>query len=114
MKGLTSEDIIGEWSGSSSYTKPDGETKDEPIYLVLKPTDFAGTFRLNPNDQHAIKEYAIQEGKVEGDKITFEILTEYLFKIELTLVDGHLKGEAKAVHEGNWGTAAIDLQRKTD
>ena len=36
MKGLTAEDILGEWSGSCSYEKPDGQTKDEPVYLLFE------------------------------------------------------------------------------
>lgn len=114
MKRLTAEDIIGEWSGSFSYTKPDGETRDEPVYMFLKRTDFVGTIGPKPDGHYPIMENTIHEGKVEGDKITFEVLAKLLFKVELALVDGHLKGEATADHEGESVIMAVDLQRKTD
>jgi hypothetical protein len=47
--------------------------------------------------------------------MTFEVQTEGpLIKFELALIDGHLKGEAKAEHEGKSMKAAIDLQRQKE
>jgi hypothetical protein len=62
----------------------------------------------------AEEQLPIQKGKVEGDKITFEVQTNGpLMKFELALVDGHLKGEAKAEFDGQVRKATLDLQRKT-
>jgi hypothetical protein len=45
----------------------------------------------------------------------FEVQTdEPLVKFELTLVEGHLTGEAKAEHEGKSMKAAVDLQRQKE
>ena len=103
-------DLTGKWSGSFLMTRPDGETKDSQVSLELKQngTELTGTAGPNPE-----KQWAIQKGKVDGNKITFEVQTdEPLVKFELTLVDGHLKGEAKAEHEGKSMKAAVDLQRQ--
>jgi len=79
------------------------------VFMDLKQNgaEIAGTVGENPDKQRAI-----QKVKVEGNKITFEVQTEEpLVKFELTLVDEHLKGEAKAEREGKSMKAAVDLQR---
>ena len=78
--------------------------------LKQKESEITGTAGENPDRQ-----WAIQKGKVEGNKVTFEVQTEGpLIKFELTLVGGHLKGEAKAEHEGKSMKAAVDLQRQKE
>jgi hypothetical protein len=68
-----------------------------------------------PAGESPERQWAIQKGKVEGNKMTFEVQTEGpLIKFELTLIDGHLKGEAKAEHEGKSMKAAIDLERQKE
>jgi len=107
---MAAEDLTGKWSGSFVITFSDGETKDAEAFTDLKQreAEIKGTAGENPERQ-----WAIQKGKVEGNKISFEVQTEGpLIKFELTLVDGHLKGEAKAEHEGRSMKAAIDLQRQ--
>jgi hypothetical protein len=109
---MAAEDLTGKWSGSFVITLPDGETKDAVAFMDLKQkgAEITGTAGESPD-----KQWAIQKGKVEGNKITFEVQTdEPLVKFELTLVDGHLKGEAKAEHEGKLMKAAVDLQRQKE
>jgi hypothetical protein len=107
-----SEDLTGKWSGSFIITSSDGETKDELAYMVLKQngTELTGTAGPNPETQ-----WPIQKGKVEGNKVTFEVQSnEPVIKFDLKLMDGHLKGEAKAEHEGKSMKAAVDVQRKAE
>jgi hypothetical protein len=109
---LAADDLSGKWSGSFVITFPDGETKDSMAFMDLKQkgAELTGTAGENSD-----KQWTIQKGKVEGNKITFEVQTdEPLVKFELTLVDGHLKGEAKAEHEGKSIKAAVDLQRQKE
>lgn len=109
---LAADDITGKWSGSFVITFPDRETKDAMAFMDLKQNgaELTGTAGEGPD-----KQWAIQKGKVDGNKITFEVQTdEPLVKFELTLVDGHLKGEAKAEHEGKSMKAAVDLQRQKE
>jgi hypothetical protein len=79
-------------------TFSDGGTKDAMAFMDLKQNGvkLTGTAGENPD-----KQWGIQKGKVEGNKATFEVQTDFedqtdnpLIKFELTLVDGHLKGEA--------------------
>src|SRR5215813_59963 len=109
---LAADDLTGKWSGSFVITSSDGETKDDMAFMDLKQNgaELTGTAGEAPDRQ-----WAIQKGKVEGNKITFEVQTdEPLVKFELTLVDEHLKGEAKAQHEGQSMKAAVDLQRQKE
>ena len=109
---LAADDLTGKWSGSFVITFSDGEKKDAMAFMDLKQngTELTGTAGEGPD-----KQWAIQKGKVDGNKITFEVQTdEPLVKFELTLVDGHLKGEARAEHEGKSVTAAVDLQRQKE
>ena len=109
---MAADDLTGKWSGSFVITSPDGETKDDVAFMDLKQkgAEITGTAGEGPDRQ-----WAIQKGKVEENKVTFEVQTEGpLIKFELTLVDGHLKGEAKAEHEGKSMKAAVDLQRQKE
>jgi hypothetical protein len=109
---LAADDLTGKWSGSFVITFPDGKSKDSMAFMELKQNgaELTGTAGEGPD-----KQWAIQKGKVDGNKITFEVQTdEPLVKFELTLVDGHLKGEAKAEHEGRSMKAAVDLQRQKE
>ena len=109
---MAAEDLTGKWSGSFVIALPDGQTKDAMAFMDLKQkgAELTGTAGEGPDRQ-----WKIQKGKVEGNKITFEVQTdEPLVKFELTLVDGHLKGEAKAEHEGQSMKASVDLQRQKE
>lgn len=109
---MAADDLTGKWSGSFVITFSDGDTRDSKAFMDLKQkgAELSGTAGEAPDRQ-----WAIQKGKVEGNKITFEVQTEGpLVKFELTLTDGHLKGEANAEHEGKSMKAAIDLQREKE
>ena len=109
---MAADDLTGKWSGSFVISSSDGDTKDSKAFMDLKQkgAEITGTAGESPD-----KQWAIQKGKVEGNKIAFEVQTEGpLIKFELTLVDGHLKGEAKAEHEGKSMKAAVDLQRQKE
>ena len=109
---MSADDFTGKWSGSFVITFSDGDKKDAMAFMDLKQkgAELTGTAGETPDRQ-----WAIQNGKVEGNKITFEVQTDGpLVKLELALVDGHLKGEARAEHEGKSMKAAVDLQRQKE
>jgi hypothetical protein len=107
----TAADVTGKWTGSFVITTPDGENRDESAFMDLKQAGTELTGTAGPN---ADKQYAILKGKVDGNKVTFEVQAEVpLIKFELTLVDNHLKGEANVNIEGEARKASLDLQRVT-
>jgi len=113
---VAADNIPGKWSVSFNITHSDGGTKDAEVSMDLKQngTELTGTAGPSLEEQ-----WPILKGKVEGNKLTFEVREKGqtdapLLKFELTLVDGHLKGEATAEHEGKSMKAVIDMQRKTE
>lgn len=103
-------DLTGKWSGSFQITL-NGETKDSQAVLDLKQNGAQLTGTAGPN---ADKQWPIQKGKVEGDKLSFEVQSDGpLIKFELTLSNDHLKGEARAEQDGQTMKAVVDLQRTT-
>ncbi len=109
---LSAADITGKWTGTATRTRPDGETGESTVYINLKEsgTEITGTAGENESEQ-----WPIRKGKIDGDKITFEVVTnETVYKLELKLIDDHLKGEATAEREGKTVKAKLDLKRKTD
>jgi len=107
----SAEDLTGKWAGSFIITM-DGETKDDAAYMDLKQTGTELTGTAGPD---ASQQWPIAKGKVEGNKATFEVNADGpVLKFELTLADGHLKGDAKAEHDGHTMKAAVDLQRKKE
>jgi len=108
---LAAEDLTGKWSGSFNMTL-DGQTREDVVYMVLKQNgaELTGTAGPNVNQQ-----WPILKGKIEGDKVTFEVQTdEPLIKFDLTLAEGHLKGNAKAEHQGRSMQAVVDAQRQKE
>ena len=106
---MAAEDLTGKWSGTFVITM-DGETKDDSAYMVLKQSGTELTGTAGPD---ADKQWPIQKGKIEGNKVTFEVQADGpLLKFELTLAEGRLKGDAKAEHDGHSMKAAVDVQRQ--
>jgi len=109
---LAAADITGKWTGTATRSRPNGETGESTVYINLKEsgTEVTGTAGENESEQ-----WPIRKGKIDGDKITFDVETnETVYKVELMLVDGHLKGEAITEREGTTVKAKLDLKRKSD
>lgn len=108
---FAAEDLSGQWSGSFNTTL-DGQSKQDTIHMVLKQNGTELTGTAGPS---ADQQWPISNGKIDGGSVTFDVQTpEPLIKFDLKLVEGHLKGGAKAEHEGRSMTAVVDAQRKTD
>jgi len=107
-------DISGKWSGGFSLTSPDGNLSQEDVYMVVKVKGKEVTGTAGPSRD---EQWLIQKGKIEGDKITFEVQDPNnvrLWKVQLVFMDGHLKGEAWAEVEGKKMGGKLDLQRQAD
>jgi hypothetical protein len=93
---FAAEDFTGKWSGQFSGIGPDGNQATEPILLNLvhKGAELTGT--AGPS---AERQWKIVKGKVDGEKLTFEVQAgddgqsgPYV-TISLAYVEGHLKGD---------------------
>lgn len=106
---LGQQDLTGIWTGSFSPIR-DGVAQPERAHVVLKQTGNTLTGTAGPT---ADTQFPILKGQVEGNKVTFEVQSDApLIVFELTFVDGHLKGRARAELNGQSMMAEVDLERR--
>jgi hypothetical protein len=101
--------VTGKWSGSFNTTGPNGEARESTAVLLLKQTgpDITGTAGPTEDEQ-----FAIQKGKIEGDKVTLEVDHDgHTMKFDLVMTADRLTGEAKVSRDGGDLKAKIDVTR---
>ena len=102
-------DVTGKWSGTFNATNPDGESKESTALLVLKQSGTEITGTVGPN---ADEQFAIQKGKIEGNKITLEADHDgSTMTFNLVLAADRITGEAQMSRDGETGKAKIDVSR---
>ena len=114
LPALAAEDFTGKWSGQFTGVAPDGNQMTEPILLNLvhKGAELTGT--AGPS---AERQWKILKGKVDGDKVSFEVQAENdsqtgpYVTITLAYADGHLKGDFNAQRGAEKMTAKVDVTR---
>ena len=102
-------DVSGKWSGSFNATGQNGEIKETTAVMLLKQsgTDISGT--VGPSDD---AQFAIQKGKIEGDKITLEADHDgHTIRFDLVLADNRISGDVSMSVEGQTAKAKIDVTR---
>ena len=114
LPALAAEDFTGKWSGQFTGVGPDGNQMTEPILLTLvhKGAELTGT--AGPN---ADRQWKILKGKVDGNKVSFEVQAEndsrpgLYVTITLVYAEGHLKGDFNAQEGGQKIAAKVDVTR---
>ena len=111
---LAAEDFTGKWSGQFTGVAPDGNQVTEPILLNLV---HKGAELTGPAGPSADTQWKILKGKVDGDKVSFEVQAggdtsggPYV-TITMAYAEGHLKGDFNAQRGAEKLTAKIDLTR---
>ena len=103
-------DLTGTWSGTFTSMRPDGP-HESGAYLVLKQTGTQLTGTAGPNESD---QWAITNGKVEGNKMTGEAQRPQgpLYKFTLILTGERLKGDVTGSQpDGPPLTAKLDVGR---
>ena len=104
---LLAGDVSGKWSGTM---KPNGEENAGPAFLVLKQegAELKGSAGPNESQQHPI-----ESGKVEGDRIRFEIKVgeKGTISFDLKLDGDQISGDLKMVRDAESRTATLSVQR---
>ncbi len=98
--------VTGKWSGTMQL---EGQTRFEPVYMVLKQegNKLAGSGGPNENEQNPF-----EGGKVEGNKLMFDIpLGESSMHFEMEAQEDQITGEMRRQREGKVETAKISLKR---
>jgi hypothetical protein len=105
--------LTGTWKGTFITTDESGRDEDR-MHMVAKQTgaDLTGTAGPSPE-----KQWPIAKGKVvttkDGTAVTFDVQSDGpVVHFELKLVEGRLKGGAKAEQDGRKLSAEVDLERE--
>lgn len=99
-------DLTGKWSGTF---RADGADHDVPQLFVLKQDGNKLTGSGGPDQS---EQYPIENGKVDGDRVRFEITTgEWKFAYDLKAIDARMAGdlELKSINSGR--TAKVSLSK---
>jgi hypothetical protein len=106
---LAEVSVTGNWSGSFTVTRENGESKDSTAFLKLKQSGSDVTGTVGPTEE---EQSPIQKGKVDGDTITLEAVHQgHTIKLKLVLSGDRLKGDANMSGDGESATAKLDLTR---
>jgi hypothetical protein len=100
-------DVSGKWSGK--FVDLQDEAKSEPVFMILKQegSQLSGSGGPTEDEQHPI-----QNGKVEGDKLAFEIPTgKGTIYFDLKATDTEIKGEMKRTRGDRTDNARLSLKR---
>jgi hypothetical protein len=110
---LGAAEVTGKWSGSFDITNSDGETKADTAYMSLKQDAGEVTGTAGPN---AEKQWTIRKGKLDGQKLTFEVLMEDggVLVFDLTFDGSSIQGDVKGTGSGGEQMSAkTNLKRAT-
>jgi hypothetical protein len=106
---LADVSVTGKWSGSFNPTDSNGESKESTALLVLKQSGSDITGTVGPNED---EQFAIQKGKIEGDKITLVVDHDgSTMTFNLLLAADRITGEAQMSRDGETKKAKIDVSR---
>lgn len=100
--------VTGTWAGKFDVQITDGQSMQGKVSLILtqKGSELTGTAS---SPEGALK---ILNGKVDGNKITFQVQTEGpKMAFDLHLEDEHMRGTAKGDSDGNTVNVKLDLTR---
>ncbi len=107
---LCAAEVSGKWVGTSEFTNQAGQIRKGPILMTLTQSGEDVTGTAGPS---ADRQQGIQNGKVRGDQLTFEIPDSTgKVVVELTVGDNSLRGEAKFHREYGVITMKLALQRE--
>ncbi len=102
--------LTGKWTGGMTRTAPDGRTQTIDFLFDLTQNGKGLTGTVGPN---AERQWPIEKGAVDGDKVTFQVQQPNgpLRTFKLALVEGRLKGDMIAEMNGQSFEAKVDAER---
>jgi hypothetical protein len=104
-------DVSGNWVGTYDLTFPDGQAQSGQVYMTLKQAGSEITGTAGPAEQ----QWPITNGKIDRNRITFDLQSDGpLYKVELTLAEGRLKGEATGQTGDGTLKATLELTKRAE
>lgn len=107
---LNAAELTGKWSGSFDVTNPNGETKQSTAFMDLKEADGVVTGTAGPT---AEEQWPLRKGKLDGNKLTFDVETEHgTISFELSFDGESISGTASGTGDGGEKLSAkLNLKR---
>jgi len=112
---LSAGELTGKWSGKFDITNSQGETKADSAYMDLKLEGAKVTGTAGPNEG---QQWTIQNGKLEGTRLTFEVTMlrdgadNGSLVFDLVFDGESLRGSATGTGKGGEKMSAkVDLKR---
>ena len=105
-------ELTGKWSGTLTRVGPEGPAQDPgPAYMDLKLAGKVVTGTAGPDEN---RQMAISNGKLEGKKLTFEVVQQGgpTLIFDLTFDGETIKGTANGERGEQKMSAKIDLKRR--
>ena len=98
--------VTGKWSGTFT---PDSGEGDQPLFLILTQDENKLTGSGGPDES---EQHPMQNGKVEGDHVTFEVPAGGgKFTFDLKVTGDELKGNLQVEGKENVRTAKVAAKR---
>ena len=110
---LSAGELTGKWSGSFDITNSEGQTTADSSYMDLKEKGGEVTGTAGPAVE---KQWNVQKGKLEGQKLTFEVRLDEGGRLvfDLTFDGTTIQGSAKGTGAGGERMSAkLNLKRAT-
>jgi hypothetical protein len=105
-------DLSGKWTGTFEPVNNEGNRRSEALLLIFKQEGEKLTGSGGPNEG---EQHPMREGKVVGDKVTFEVpLEQGSILFTLTVTGDQGQGEMKMVRGDKEQTAKVSLKRVVD
>lgn len=103
-------DLTGQWLATFVLTAPDGRTQSITFDFHLKQEGKVLTGTAGPN---AERQWKIEKGVVDGNKVTFQVqqIGGPLRSYTLTLEKDHLVGMQKLEFQGQAAETSVDAVR---
>ena len=104
-------ELTGKWSGTFENVGPDGSVRSSGAYMDLKLSGQTVTGTAGPDESD---QRAISNGKLDGKKLTFEVMHGEgpTITFDLTFDGESIQGTAAAERDGKRLNAKLDLKRK--
>ena len=108
--GARTANLTGKWTGTLTRTAPDGQTQSIDFMFDLTQKGKVLTGTAGPN---AERQWKIEKGAVDGDKVTFQVQQPDgpMRTFTLKRVKDRLQGEMLAELKGQSFTAKVDVGR---
>jgi hypothetical protein len=111
---LSAAGLSGKWSGTFDITNSNGETKADTAYMNLREHGGEVTGTAGPNSE---KQWSLQKGKLDGQKLTFEVPTDDggLLVFDLMFNGEAIQGSCAGTGRGGEKMSAkVRLKRASD